>query len=100
MLTDFFGCSFTRSIGSGNRWGQVVLSEQAKQVFSGDICVPEGFKWVIECKGGYEDDMHLIIMINWRDNPWHGELEAQRVWDFENRSRAEYDHIWEGAFND
>lgn len=50
--------------------------------------------------GYYEDDMHLIIFINWRDNPWHGELESQRVWDFENLSRTKYDHIWEGAFLD
>lgn len=50
--------------------------------------------------GFYEDDMHLIIVMNWRDNPWHGELEAERVWDFENLPRAEYDHIWEGAFSD
>lgn len=50
--------------------------------------------------GYYEDDMHCIIMMNWRDNPWHGELEQQRLWDYEHLSRAEYDHIWEGAFND
>ncbi len=50
--------------------------------------------------GIYEDDMHLVIMANWRDNPWHGELEQQRLWDKEHLSRAEYDHIWEGAFND
>lgn len=59
IFSDTFGCSFTRSIGSGNRWGQVKLSERAKQVFSGDICVPEGFKWVIESKGGYEDKIDL-----------------------------------------
>lgn len=50
--------------------------------------------------GYYEDDMHLIIMMNWRDNPWHGELEPQRLWDLEHLSRAKYDHIWEGDFND
>lgn len=50
--------------------------------------------------GFYEDDLHLIIVANWRDNPWHGELEQQRLWDFENLPRAKYDHIWEGAFND
>jgi len=59
VLTSFFNQQFTRSIGSGNRWGQVTLSETAKQVFSGDICVPEGFKWVIESKGGYEKDIDL-----------------------------------------
>jgi len=49
----------------------------------------------------YEDDMHLIIKINWRDNPWFPiELEQQRLWDLEHMSRAKYDHIWEGEFND
>lgn len=51
--------------------------------------------------GFYEDDMHLIIVMNWRDNPWFPpELQAERQWDKANLPRAEYDHIWEGAFND
>lgn len=51
--------------------------------------------------GYYEDDMHLIVVINWRDNPWFPkELEDQRQWDFKNLSRAKYDHIWEGKFDD
>ena len=51
--------------------------------------------------GYYEDDMHLIVVINWRDNPWWtDEHEALRLWDYENRPRAEYDWIWEGKFND
>lgn len=54
----------------------------------------------LNTQGYYEDAMHLIIKINWRDNPWHGELESQRQWDFEYLSRAKYDHIWEGDFND
>lgn len=66
--------------------------------FSQRFIVP--FLDEIKRNGYYEDDMHLIIMANWRDNPWHGELEAQRLWDYENLSRAKYDHIWEGDFND
>lgn len=58
------------------------------------------FEKEIRAKGFYEDGMHLIIEINWRDNPWHGELEEQRLWDYEHLSRAKYDHIWEGAYND
>jgi len=51
--------------------------------------------------GIYEDDLHLIIVMNWRDNPWFpAELESERLWDKENLPRAEYDHIWEGAFSD
>lgn len=59
LLTGFFKVDFNRSVGSGNRWGQVNLSENAKQVFTGDISVPEGFRWVIESKGGYEKDIDL-----------------------------------------
>jgi len=54
----------------------------------------------IDKHGVYEDDMHLIIRMNYRDNPWHGVLEQERAWDFEHLPRAEYDHIWEGSFSD
>lgn len=48
--------TFTRSVGSGNRWGQGVhLSKAAKDTFSGDISVPTNFKFVLESKGGYND---------------------------------------------
>jgi len=50
--------------------------------------------------GCYEDDLHLIVWINYDDNPWHSELESERLWDKENKSQAEYDHIWLGQFND
>ena len=51
--------------------------------------------------GFYEDDLHLIVVINWRDNPWHSEeSEKLRVWDKEHLPRAKYDWIWEGKFND
>lgn len=66
--------------------------------FSKRFIVP--FQAQLQSQGWHEDDMHLIIMCNWRDNPWHGELEPQRLWDFEHLTRAKYDHIWEGAFND
>jgi len=55
----------------------------------------------LEKYGYYEDHMHLIVVVNWRDNPWwNKEQEALRLWDYENRPRAEYDWIWEGKFND
>lgn len=55
----------------------------------------------LETYGYYEDDIHLIVVINWRDNPWwNDEQEALRAWDYANRPRAEYDWIWEGKFND
>lgn len=58
-----FGVEFSRAPGSGSRGKQVSLPEHAKKTLTGDICVPEGFKWVIECKGGYEKDMNLSVAI-------------------------------------
>lgn len=47
---------FSRSVGSGNRWGQRVhLSKAASDTYSGDIVCPEGFRFVLESKGGYND---------------------------------------------
>lgn len=46
--------TFSRSIGSGNRHGQVKnLPKHAKDTLTGDLCCPEGFRFVIESKGGY-----------------------------------------------
>lgn len=59
------------------------------------------YKKELDKHGYYEDDTHLIIVLNWRDNPfWNSELEKIRSWSLENESRAKYDHIWEGEFND
>jgi phage terminase large subunit len=67
--------------------------------FSQRFIVP--FQKQIEKDGFYEDDLHLIIKINYRDNPWFPkELEAEREHDYKTLPRALYDHIWEGAFND
>ncbi len=47
---------FSRTIGSGNRWGQnVYLSKKAMDNFSGDLVCPEKFRFVLESKGGYND---------------------------------------------
>lgn len=55
----------------------------------------------LDRNGIYEDDLHLIVVVNWRDNPWwNAEQEQLRVWDYENRPRNEYDWIWEGKYND
>lgn len=67
--------------------------------FSQRFIVP--YQEQLDKYGYYEDEIHLIIVINWRDNPWwNQEQEALRKWDYENRPRAEYDWIWEGKFND
>lgn len=56
ILSAHFEKPFSRSVGSGNRFSQVSqLPEHALQTFMGDLCVPKGFRFVIECKGGYND---------------------------------------------
>ena len=67
--------------------------------FSQRFIVP--YQSELEKNGYYEDDLHLIIVLNWKDNPWFPkELNDQRKWDYDNMPRAKYDHIWEGKFND
>lgn len=59
------------------------------------------YKKELDKNGYYEDDTHLIIVLNWRDNPfWNTELEKMRSWSFEHEDRAKYLHIWEGQFAD
>ena len=49
----------------------------------------------------YEDDLHLIIWINYNDNPFFPDvLEQERAYDQANLSTALYRHIWLGEFYD
>ena len=52
--------------------------------------------------GIYEDKLHLIVKMNYYDNPWYedSDLEDQRQEDKKLLPPALYDHIWEGDFND
>jgi Holliday junction resolvase len=63
LLKKRFGFDFVRTIGSGNRWSQVVfLPKFASNVYSGDLICPENFKFVVECKDGYgEIDLHVCF---------------------------------------
>jgi len=64
--------TFSRSVGSGNRWGQKVhLSKAASDTYSGDIVCPEGFLFVLESKGGY-NDIDLCTAFSGK----HAELDA------------------------
>ena len=56
LLSERFRTSFSRTIGSGNRWGQVAnMPQHAQETFTGDIVCPEKFRFVVESKGGYDD---------------------------------------------
>lgn len=51
--------------------------------------------------GYYEDDLHLIIRMNYSDNPWFPDvLEQDRLKDKKNMPSALYNHVWEGDYND
>lgn len=51
--------------------------------------------------GYYEDDLHLIIVCNYTDNPFFpAVLEQERRYDKEHLPDAEYRHIWLGEYND
>jgi phage terminase large subunit len=60
------------------------------------------FCWdILQEKGIYEDDRHLIILMNYYDNPMFPKvLEEERLYDLKTLPRALYDHIWLGDFND
>ncbi len=77
----------------------VANPEASGDAFSQRFIVP--FKAELDKHGYYEDDMHMIAVVNWRDNPWWNDAqEMVRLYDYENMTRARYDWIWEGAFND
>jgi phage terminase large subunit len=73
--------------------------QSSADAFSQRFIVP--YQTQLDRDGFYEDELHLIIVVNHTDNPWwNEEQEALRRWDYENKPRTEYDWIWEGKFND
>ncbi len=61
----------------------------------------EPFKRELDRCGYYEDDLHLIVKINYYDNPWFpAVLDRERLFDKAHLSEAEYAHIWLGEYND
>lgn len=88
ILSQYFGKPFSRSVGSGNRWGQVSdLPSHAKSTLTGDICPPEGFKWVIESKGGYEDVIDLNAVVVGMDCAMLDSFIKQSTHDHEQSGR-------------
>lgn len=55
----------------------------------------------LERTGYYEDDLMMVVQVNYQDNPWFPpELEQERADDEANLSADEYDHIWNGKYNE
>lgn len=71
----------------------------SKDPFSKRFVKP--FEKELRKHGRYEDDLHLIIWINYDENPWFPDhLEKERVHDKAVLTDAEYAHKWLGEFND
>lgn len=72
----------------------------AEDPFSKRFIVP--FEDELQRDGYYEDDLHLIVKMNYHDNPWFLEsgLEEERQWALTHLPRELYDHIWLGGYND
>lgn len=58
-------------------------------------------KELMRC-GYYEDDMIMIVQVNYDENPWFEEsgLVQERLDDLKHMTTAEYDHKWNGAYSD
>jgi len=55
----------------------------------------------LERCGKYEDDLMMVTQVNYTENPWFPpELEQERLDDKENLEPDEYDHIWNGHYNE
>ena len=59
------------------------------------------FESELLAKGYYEDESHLIVWVNYNDNPLFPDvLDQERKLDAERMSGALYNHVWLGHFND
>lgn len=59
------------------------------------------FQAHLDTSGYYEDDMHLVIKLNYDSNPWFPDsLEQERAYDETNLPDEVYRHIWLGDYND
>ena len=72
----------------------------SNDAFSQRFIVP--FQDELDRNGWYEDDLHLIVVMNYTDNPWYDDsgLEKERKFDYQHKPRAVYDHVWLGKYND
>jgi len=78
----------------------VANPESSEDPFSKRFIVP--FQEQLDRDGYYEDELHLVVVMNYHDNPWFMEsgLETERLWAKDNLSRELYDHVWLGDYND
>ena len=77
----------------------VANPKSAGDAFSKEFIIP--YQRELERNNYYEDEDTMVIVANYTDNPFFTEkLERLRCKAFKTKSRAKYDHIWLGKFND
>ena len=80
--------------------------EASTDAMSTEFIIPH--QDILDEKGIYEDDDVMIIKVGYEDNPWFpldDSLQQEQAKDFKKMqekrmSKARYDHIWNGHFND
>ena len=110
--TDIFWCEEAQSLSQqsievltptireeGSEIWMTANPGSSKDPFSQRFLKP--FERELKAQGYYEDDLHLIIFMNYMDNPWFPEeLDKERLYDWEHKPRAKYNHIWLGDYDD
>lgn len=80
--------------------------EASTDAMSCEFILP--YQDILDTKGFYEDDDHMIIKVGFEDNPWFPldeSLQQEQQKDYrkmqtKRMSKARYDHIWCGNFDD
>ena len=80
--------------------------ESSNDAMSKEFILP--YQAELDRCGYYEDDYHIIIKTTYRDNPWFMGDESLKMELSKDESKVErglmskarFDHIWNGAFND
>lgn len=57
------------------------------------------YQEALDRDGYYEDDEHVIIKLNWRDNPWFPDELRKEMERTKAENHGKYLHIWEGETN-
>jgi phage terminase large subunit len=94
-----------RGVDGAELW-YIWNNESSNDPMSKEFITP--YQAELDRDGYYEDDYHLIIKVGYQDNPWfmldqslrqEFEKDTQKLKDG-RMSKARYNHIWNGHFND
>lgn len=90
LLEDRFDTPFSRTPGSG----AFATTHKTIQEMSGDIIVPTGFRFCIECKSGYDYELHLTKLFDPRSRLY--DFIRQAVKD-SRKAKKDWLLIWKGT---